>query len=119
MLIQKTLNMANATGYVVTLNTNKAYASVQIRSGVACYLKSVDFNSSAAAPTAPVATPAPGAGNIADYYHMAAGETIRIGLESTLGAMQPTGEVNKSATDAIQYLVVWSEGAGDLVINAH
>lgn len=119
MLAQKTLTMANATGYVVPLSTSVAFSSVQLRAVVACYVKAVPYSATADAPTAPVATPAPGTGNVADYYHMAAGETIRIGYEAPLGAVKFPNLVDNTYVDAIQYLVVWSEGAGDLVINAH
>lgn len=119
MLVQKTLNMANGTGYVVTLSPGVAFSSVQLRAGVACYVKAVAYSAIAPAPTAPVATPAPGAGNVADYYHMAANETIRIGYEAPLGAVKFPNMVDNTYVDATQYLLVWSEGAGDLVINAH
>lgn len=119
MLVQKTLNMANGTGYVVPLSTGVAFGSVQLRAGVACYVKTVAYSAIDPAPSAPVATPAPASGATADYYHMAASETIRIGYEAPMGAVKFKDIVETSYTDTIQYLVVWSEGAGDLVINAH
>lgn len=119
MLVQKTLKMANATGYVVPLSTGVAFGSVQLRAGVACYVKTVAYSAIDPAPSVPLATPAPSTGEVADYYHMAASETIRIGYEAPMGAVKFKDIVETSYTDTIQYLVVWSEGAGDLVINAH
>lgn len=113
MIVQKTLNMANATGYVLTLAPSSGFSMVQLKAAVACVVKTVSYSAVDAAPTAPVADPSPSAGLSASWYRMSANEVLRVGYEA------PKGALDSSYNDAIQYVVVWALAAGELDIVAH
>jgi len=123
MGLTKTLTMVNATGYTVTivpLGTTKddfVPTSITLTAVVACWVKFTDWNASTiVAPTAPSATPAPGAGATTDYYHMAAGETREFGLKRQSLFVDPS---KYGAIEYFQFIQVWSEGAGDLKLVAY
>jgi len=114
MLVQKTLNMASTTGYLITLDSAVGFSKVTVRSTLGCSVRPVKFSRVDAAPVAPTADPAPAAGGQSNYYRMVANEVVTFGYELPLGGN------DASVVDAIQYLQVWSEsGTGTLVVNAH
>ncbi len=97
--------MVAGTGYVVALSGAN---SVSVIARAACYVQIVD---TAAAPAAPVATPAPSAGLQASWIDMQAGEVQSFGVDYD-------GE-EPCHLDPVDFLVVWAVGSGNLVINAH
>jgi len=110
----KTLLMANGAGYVLQLDPAIPYGSVEIRSAVACMVKVVKFSLTDPAPTAPSMDPTPVvAGETSEYWPMAALDIKKFGVRTPKGA-----EDGGRFTDTIQYVVVWSMGAGTLSVDA-
>lgn len=122
MAIYKTLNMAANTGYTLFLVPAGSNDSVfvptelQITATQACWIKASPFSTSnITAPAAPSATPAPGVGVVADWYHMSAGQTIVLGVKR--GSF--SSDILKIHMEYFQFLQVWNEGAaGELKVVA-
>ena len=115
MAIYKTLNMAATTGYTISLVPAESNDSVdvptelQITATVACWIKALPFSVlNVTAPSAPVATPAPGVGVVADWYHMAAGQTIVLGIKRGSKSV----DIMKINMEYFQFIQAWNEGAG-------
>src|SRR5258706_3849128 len=100
-----TFTVAANTGYVISLA--QPALSVQLTSR--CNLW-VQFASSGAAPTAPVATPAAAAGGSCPYTYLKVDETMILGTESF-------SEVNPPPSK-IKYLSIWAETDGYLSVQA-
>lgn len=120
MIAQKTLNAAANTGYTVVLDgTNSipaGFSSVTIRSTGSVYVKTFAFTNSFVAQAVPTAAVIPGAGQTSDYYHMAANEVVKFGLELPYGG-DKTGAT--AYGDRIQQITVWSTANCEVVINCH
>jgi len=113
---QKTLTTQANTGYVLVLDPTKGFSSVKMRSTVDLYVQTVAYDPVLPLATLPTPTSAfiPGAGLTTDVYKMAANEVVTFGVEAFQG-----GNPANLYSDTIQRILVWSTGAGDLVINAH
>ena len=122
MAIYKTLNMAATTGYTVSLvpagsnDSVDAPTELQITSTVACWIKALPFSLlNVLVPSAPVATPAPGVGVVADWYHMAAGQTIVLGIKRGSKSV----DIMKINMEYFQFIQAWNEAAaGELKVVA-
>lgn len=122
MAIYKTLNMAATTGYTVSLvpagSNDSVYTptELQITATVACWIKVLPFSVlNVLVPSAPVATPAPGVGVVADWYHMSAAQTIVLGIKRGSNSVD-TMKVNM---ENFQFVQVWNEAAaGELKVVA-
>lgn len=123
MAITKTLNMANATGYTLTLvspgTTSNDFVPtyLAITSAVNCWVKLVSWKpSNTTAPAVPGADPTPAAGATTDFYQILAGETKEFGVKRLDLFVDPAkyGEM-----DYYQFLSLWSNGAGNLRVIAY
>lgn len=103
--------MAAGAGYSIALGQDCGFVNILAKAD--CWVKVVSsYNGDST--TAPVATPAPGAGATANWIHLAAsGETHTVdfskGFQSTAPAF--TG-------DRMTNVLVWGIAAGELLINA-
>lgn len=111
---QKTLTTQANTGYVLVLDPTKGFSSVKMRSTVDLYVQTVAYDPALATLPTPTNAFIPGAGLTTDVYKMAANEVVTFGVEAFQG-----GNPTNLYSDTIQRILVWSTGAGDLVINAH
>lgn len=122
MAIYKTLNMAATTGYTLSLvaagTPDSAYVptELQITATSACWIKALPYSpSNVITPTAPVLTPAPGVGVTADWYYMAANQTIVLGLKRG----NQSADILKTQLEYFQFIQVFNEaGAGELKVVA-
>lgn len=122
MAIYKTLNMAANTGYTMSLvpagsnDSVNAPTELQVTATVACWIKALPFSVyNVTAPSAPGATPAPGLGVVADWYHMAAGQTIVLGIKRGSNSV----DIMKINMEYFQFIQVWNEAAaGELKVVA-
>lgn len=109
--VLKTLNGANTTGYVVALGRPCAYVQITSKSDFWVQTVYVDAANGDSPPTAPLATPAPGAGLTADWIHLAsAGDKLPVDWRD--------GGTQSLATDMYTHVVVWCVTAGELLIYA-
>lgn len=109
--VQKTLAMQATTGYSIALGQDCGF--VNILAKAECWVKVVSsYNGDST--TAPVATPAPAAGAVSNWIHLAAsGDTHTVDLSKGFQSPAP-GLLGDRMTN----ILCWSVGAGDLVINA-
>lgn len=110
--VQKTLSMQATTGYSVDLGQDCGFVNILAKAD--CWVRVVSSHNGDST-TAPVATPAPAAGAVANYIHLAtAGETLTVDFSKGFQS-DPTG----FAGDRMTTVLVWSvAGTADLVINA-
>ena len=113
MIIQKTLNMQNTTGYALSLSSTTGFGFVQLKAAVACVIQTVPVGTTAVAPGS---DPSPSAGSSANWYKMSANEVLKMGVEAPKGVDSSSAG---SYSDLIQAINVWSLGAGELDIIAH
>lgn len=106
MIKQKTLNMVNGNGYVITLDPKEGFSKVIAKSTVTCWVKTVATARNGVAPSVPT-DPTPASGASTDYYRMLANEVINFGFEAMKGG-------DDSFVDTIQYLLVWCDGGNGL-----
>lgn len=109
--VQKTLLMAVGAGYRVDLGQDCGAVTVTCKAD--CYVKVVGGDT-ASPPTAPVATPAPAAGAVAEYIHLATS-----GDKQTVGADQDGRGFVPALQEQLRYVLVWAVAAGDLLIVGH
>lgn len=123
MAITKTLNMANATGYTLTLvapgTTKDGFVPtyLAITSAVNCWVKLVNWKpSNTTTPAIPGADPTPGTGATTDFYQILAGETKEFGVKrlDLFADSSKYGEM-----DYYQFVSIWSAGAGNLRVIAY
>lgn len=109
--VQKTLSMAAGAGYSVALGKDCGFVNLLAKAD--CYVKVVSsYNGDST--TAPVASPAPGAGATAEWIHLAAsGEQFVYDFSKGFQSAAPSFPSDRMTT-----VLVWAIGAGDLVINA-
>lgn len=121
MAITKTLTMANATGYTMTLaapgTTKDGFVPtyVSITSAVSCWVKLINWKPSNGIAPIPPADPTPAVGVTSDFYHILAGETKEFGVKRLDLFADPTkfGDM-----DYFQFISIYSAGAGELRVIA-
>lgn len=123
MAITKTLNMANATGYTLTLvppGTTKddfVPTYVSITTAVACWVKFVNWSpSNITTPAAPSVDPTPVASATTDFFQMGANETKEFGVKR-LDLFADSAKYGEM--DYYQFISIWSAGAGNLKVIAY
>lgn len=110
MNVQKTLSMAAGAGYSLALGQECGFVNILTKAD--CWIKVVS-SVNGESTTAPVATPAPGAGASATWIHLAAsGETFTYDYSKGFN-QSPTGFAGDRATTVL----VWAIAAGDLIVN--
>ena len=111
MNVQKTLSMQATTGYSVALGQQCGFVNLLAKAD--CWVKVVS-SLNGDSTTAPVATPAPAAGAVSDWIHLAtSGETLTYDYSKGFN-QAPVGFPKDRAT----HVLVWAVGAGELVCNA-
>lgn len=108
--VQKTHNMAAGAGYSIALGQDCGFVNILAKAD--CWVKVVSsYNGDST--TAPVATPAPAAGQTANWIHLAAsGEQFVYDFSKGFQSAAPSFPSDRMTT-----VLVWAIGAGDLVIN--
>jgi hypothetical protein len=112
----KTLYAAvTSTGYRAVFATARSYVVAVARSGLFWISPSVV---PLVGTPAVITTPIPAGGTIADgFIRLARGEVHSFGVESSSGS--GAQGINPVPSEAIYYIDVWCEIAGDLIFNAH
>lgn len=121
MAIYKTLNMAANTGYVLSLVPAGSSASVyaptelQITATSACWINVLPFSvANTTAPSEPT-DPSPAVGVSADWYHLAANQSVVIGLKRGSNSV----DTQKYIFEYFQFVQVYNQGAvGELKVIA-
>ncbi|RTK98721.1 MAG: hypothetical protein EKK57_11125 [Proteobacteria bacterium] len=109
--VQKTHSMAAGAGYSIPLGRDCAFVNLLAKAD--CYVRVVSsYNGDST--TAPVASPAPGAGTTADWTHLAASGDSYV-CDYSKGFQS---EATSFPKDRMTHVLVWAIAAGDLVINA-
>jgi hypothetical protein len=109
--VQKTLATQVTTGYSIALGQDCGFVNILAKGD--CWVKVVS-SLNGDSTTAPVATPAPGAGLVANWIHLAAsGEQFVYDFSKGFQSAAPS-----FPGDRMTHVLVWSVAAADLVINA-